>query len=125
MTVILNNWFTKNKSLAMSMGSVGFAVGTFIFVPKHCSNYYSRPTWLEINSNHRVDFLLYTHCSYIGKNVKNTPKEFGLVPDGEENTTEHEGIGSSSTNSPTDFSLGEALKEKVFWYVAIGQGPRQ
>ena len=33
MTVIINNWFSKNRSLAMSIGSVGFSVGTFAIVP--------------------------------------------------------------------------------------------
>ena len=33
MTVIINNWFNKNRSLAMSIGSIGFSVGTFLLVP--------------------------------------------------------------------------------------------
>ena len=121
MTVILNNWFTKNKSLAMSMGSVGFAVGTFIFVPIIAAIITpDRLGWRLTAIIVSIFFCIL--IVPILKIVKDTPKEFGLVPDGEENTTEHEGIGASSTNSPTDFSLGEALKEKVFWYVAIGQG---
>ena len=33
MTVIINNWFDRQRSLAMAIGSVGFSVGTFAIVP--------------------------------------------------------------------------------------------
>ena len=33
MTVIINNWFDKNRSLAMGIGSIGFTAGTFALVP--------------------------------------------------------------------------------------------
>ena len=121
MTVILNNWFTKNKSLAMSMGSVGFAVGTFIFVPIMAAIITPDRLGWRITAI-AVSIFFCILFIPIWKIVKNTPQELGLAPDGEKNLTENDAMEASSTDSSADFSLREALREKVFWYVAIGQG---
>lgn len=122
MTVIINNWFSKNRSLAMSIGSVGFSVGTFAIVPLLAilisSEYVG---WQATAVGLAIFFPLL--LIPIMKIIKNTPEEIGEIPDGKISPERVENTVATSTSTKgNDFTLSEALREKVFWYIAIGHG---
>ena len=122
MTVIINNWFSKNRSLAMSIGSVGFSVGTFAIVPFLAILISSENVgWKATALGLTLFFplLLIT----ITKIIKNTPEEIGEVPDGKRSLERVKSTADTSIPmEANDFSLSEALREKVFWYLAVGHG---
>ena len=128
MTVIINNWFKKNRSLAMSIGSIGFSLGTFLLVPIYA--YLINPDILGWRYTAILIALMMPGVILlVGKVVKNNPEEMGLLPDGK---MDHEGphqtamietlSGTISSTEDTDFTIKEALWEKSFWLIAIGHG---
>ena len=122
MTVIINNWFAKHRSLAMSIGSVGFSIGTFAIVPFLAILIESESVgWKTTALGLTLFFPLLIFP--ITKIIKNTPEEIGEVPDGIKATSTVDNIPDQSVQiASNDFSLKAALKEKVFWYIAIGHG---
>tara|TARA_B110000014_G_scaffold264053_1_gene263115 strand:- start:3072 stop:4352 length:1281 start_codon:yes stop_codon:yes gene_type:complete len=122
MTVIINNWFSKNRSLAMSIGSVGFSVGTFAIVPFLAILISAEDVGWQATALGLTIFFPLLLIPII-KIIKNTPEEIGEIPDGKKRFERVD----STTDTPTpiegnDFSLSEALREKVFWYLAVGHG---
>ena len=121
MTVIINNWFDKRRSLAMSIGGLGFSVGTFAIVPLIAllilpENLGWRLTAVLI----ALIFLLVPIL--IWKTVKNNPEDVGEIPDGLQNK---QSLGSelpSSEDGNDGFTIAEAIREKSFWYISIGHG---
>ena len=125
MTVIINNWFHRNRSFAMAIGAVGFSMGTFAIVPLMAiiispESLGWRNTALVLS----VIFLVV--IIPIWKIIHNNPEDIGEIPDGKGNKLPKGNPGHKNTitnvsNDP-DFSIGEALREKVFWTISIGHG---
>tara|TARA_B100001750_G_scaffold248294_1_gene278110 strand:+ start:3236 stop:4540 length:1305 start_codon:yes stop_codon:yes gene_type:complete len=121
MTVIINNWFDKKRSLAMSIGGLGFSVGTFAIVPLIAllvlpENLGWRLTAVLI----ALIFLLVPIL--IWKSVKNSPEDIGEIPDGLQNKKRLECELLSGEDNNEGFTIGEAIREKSFWYISIGHG---
>ena len=122
MTVIINNWFSKHRSLAMAIGSVGFSVGTFAIVPLLAILIESENIGWKLTAI-GLAFFFPLLIIPIAKIIKNAPEEIGESPDGLK-------VKSSAIKTPVsqnsaasyDYSLTEALKERVFWYIAFGHG---
>ena len=121
MTVIINNWFDKKRSLAMSIGGLGFSIGTFAIVPLIAllvlpENLGWRLTSVLI----ALIFLLVPIL--ILKSVKNSPEDIGEIPDGLKNKKRLECELLSGEDNNEGFTIGEAIREKSFWYISIGHG---
>ena len=121
MTVIINNWFDKRRSLAMSIGGLGFSVGTFAIVPLIAllilpENLGWRLTAVLI----ALIFLLVPIL--IWKTVKNNPEDVGEIPDGLKNKPSLGSELPSSEDGNDGFTIAEAIREKSFWYISIGHG---
>ena len=124
MMAVVNNWFSRKRSLAMSIASIGFTSGTFLLVPVLA---------FLINPN-RLGFeitALLVSVSLLGavfltwKIIKNTPEEMGVLPDGEIRSTLTLATkgGSDKIGATTpDFTIVEAMRERVFWILAVGHG---
>ena len=81
MTVIVNSWFEKRRSLALSLGSVGFSIGTFLLVPFMAI--IIKPEnlgWRATAVGCAIIFLLIVPA--IWKLIVNYPEDIGEVPDG-------------------------------------------
>ncbi|MDC0035061.1 MFS transporter [Chloroflexi bacterium] len=122
MTVIINNWFSKHRSLAMSIGSVGFSIGTFAIVPLLAILIESEYVGWKFTALGLTLFFPLLLIP-ITKIIKNTPEEIGEVPDGKRSLARVKSTADTSIPmEANDFSLSEALREKVFWYLAVGHG---
>ena len=123
-SVIINSWFNRFRSFALSVGSVGFAIGTFAIVP--ILAFLVNPAYLGWRGT-AVLLVLVFICLLIPefKFLKNNPEEIGEIPDGNVNKMPVSGRGKNALNDipvPKDFTLSEALREKTFWILAIGHG---
>jgi len=124
MTVIVNNWFEKKRSLALSMGSVGFSIGTFLIVPFMAIAIKPENLgWRATAVVCAMVFLLIAPA--IWKLIINRPEDIGEVPDGNSSAKtmpySDENDKASVTNE-TSFTLKEALMSKAFWILALGHG---
>jgi MFS family permease len=124
MTVIVNSWFEKRRSLALSLGSVGFSIGTFLIVPFMAI--IIKPEnlgWRATAVVCAIIFLLIVPA--IWKLIVNYPEEIGEIPDGKASSK-----SISKTQLENDlvvthdssFTLNEALMSKAFWILALGHG---
>ena len=116
MTVIINNWFDKNKTLAMAIGSVGFSVGTFALVPIIAICVTPENLGWQTTSI-SIAFIFLLLLIPVVKFIKNAPdKASGPVKRSFAGERQDKNVES------IDFSIGEAIREKVFWFMAIGHG---
>ena len=127
MTVIINNWFNKNRSFAMSIGSVGFSVGTFLLVPLYA--FLMNPDVLGWRYTAiLIALMLPGVILLVSKVIKNTPEEIGLVPHGNmvnNDPSEPEILKTLPANKSSkdiDFTIWEALRERSFWLIGVGHG---
>ena len=128
MTVIINNWFDRQRSLAMAIGSVGFSVGTFAIVPLLA--YMVNPEilgwkWTAVSIAAFLPLIIIVTFIFI----RDRPQDMGLLPDGVVPGTINRPVkiakstvNTGLTDQKPDFTIGEALKEKVFWIIALGHG---
>ena len=124
MTVIVNSWFEKRRSLALSLGSVGFSIGTFLLVPFMAI--IIKPEnlgWRATAVVCAIIFLLIVPA--IWKLIVNYPEEIGEIPDGKASS---KSISKTQLGNDlvvthdSSFTLNEALMSKAFWILALGHG---
>jgi MFS family permease len=117
MTVIINNWFSKNRSLAMGIGSIGFTAGTFALVPLLA--FVITPDRLGWKGTATaIAIIMPMLMVFIWKIIKNKPEEMGLLPDGIPKNP----ANITKTFNKSDFTIRQALKTKVFWLMSFGHG---
>ncbi len=117
MTSIVNNWFTNKRTLAMSIASSGFSIGTFLLVPLLAL--LINPDVLGWNKTALIIAIFMPLVSFlIWKIIYDKPADKLLLPYGE--------IKNEPTNkyieTSKDFTITEAIKEKVFWIMAFAHG---
>ena len=117
MTSIVNNWFTHKRTLAMSIASSGFSIGTFLLVPLLAL--LINPDVLGWNKTALIIAIFMPLVSFlIWKIIYDKPADKLLLPYGE--------IKNEPTNkyieTSKDFTITEAIKEKVFWIMAFAHG---
>ena len=119
MTTIVNNWFVKKRSLALSILLAAGGLGGLVMVPFIVSMI-NRFGW-------RIAYLLIAGMIFgllvilPSLLVVNKPEDLGQVPDG----TPADDKKDSSPNkqnlygTPVDFTAGEAIRTSSFWYLTI------
>lgn len=124
MTVIINNWFYRRRSLAMSIGSVGFSVGTFAIVPALAI--LISPDNLGWRNTALLIALVFTFIAIpVWRIIRDNPEEIGEVPDGLGTSRTEDSLSGQEilkSSREQDFTIGQALREKVFWTISIGHG---
>ena len=120
MTSIVNNWFTHKRTLAMSIASSGFSIGTFLLVPLLA--FLMNPNNLGWNKTAiGIALLMPLVTISIWKFIYDKPIEKSLLPYGEY-SKEHINNTTKYIQNSKDFTIIEALKEKVFWIMAFAHG---
>jgi MFS family permease len=119
MTTIVNNWFVKKRSLALSILIAAGGLGGLIMVPFFMSmiNRFGWPiTYLLIAA--MVLVLLVILPSLL---VVNKPEDLGQVPDGISADDKKDSWTNKQKlyGTPVDFTAGEAIRTSAFWYLTI------
>ena len=117
MSVAVNNWFRRKRTIANSIMLLGFAMAGVFGVPLLVL-IHSTAGWKEsaIVSGLFV-WAVGIPCSML---LRTNPELYGLLPDGDPQLKDD--IRSNATNGiqDYDFTLKEALKTKAFWLIAVG-----
>ena len=115
------HWFIRKRARAMSMSSMGFAAGGIIA---------PLVAWSFIEFGWRATavgsgVLIMLVGLPAAQLFRRRPEDHGLMPDGAERT-ESTTAGHAPLNIPgvstVDFTLAEALRDRSFWFVAMGHG---
>jgi MFS family permease len=119
MTTIVNNWFVKKRSLALSILLTAGGLGGLVmvsFIMAMISRFGWRNAYLLIAG--MIFLLLVILPSLL---VVNKPEDLGQVPDGIQ-TDAGKGLSPNRRDlygTPVDFTAAEAIRTPAFWYLTI------
>ena len=111
-------WFERRRSTAISITSAGYALGGMAIPLTVLS--LERLGWRETAFLSGVIVLV--AGLPITLLIKNSPHEIGLGPDGDQLDPHARQLAARGITpiAPTDFTLREAMRERSFWFVALG-----
>ena len=119
MMVLTNNWFTRYRSLAMAVVSLGFSLGTFLLVPLMAI--LISPNFLGWrNASILVAFIAILLPLLLWKVIQDVPTSPKHVKEFE--TKENIPFRKTKPLKSLDFTIHEAMKEKSFWFMGLGHG---
>jgi MFS family permease len=125
MMTVLNHWFQKRRSMAMSLAMEGFALGSVLLMPALAwaidPDEPDRLGWRLTAAG--IGVVLIILAWPVSRLIRNRPEEYGLRPDGRpENQPERgERVGSGQGEGGiVDFTWQEALRTRPFWLITIG-----
>ena len=125
MMTVLNHWFQKRRSMAMSLAMEGFALGGVLLIPALAwaidPEEPDRLGWRLTAAG--IGVVLIVLAWPVSRLIRNRPEEYGLRPDGrpEDQSEPGERSGSGQEEGErTDFTWQEALRARPFWLITIG-----
>ncbi len=111
-TTVVNHWFIRRRSLALGLLLASGAAGGF-FMPPVISSLMLHTGWREAWAS-LAGFQLLMGICLAGALIRNTPEEFGQVPDGGADGSA--GAKQEQTRIPgVDWSVRDALKTPALW----------
>ncbi len=121
--VIANTWFTRLRTLAMSMISASVGIGGFLLTPMLAAavHYWG---WRRAAFGNGIAFLLLGLP--LAVMVRRSPESMGLRPDGDAPEAVPQTRVSSNRQHEIeqDFTLSEAMGTSAFWFLTIGTALR-
>ena len=127
MMTVLNHWFQKRRSMAMSLAMEGFALGGVLLMPALAwaidPDEPDRLGWRLTAAG--IGVVLIILAWPVSRLIRNRPEEYGLRPDGrpEDQPEPGERAGSGQGEGGggvVDFTWQEALRTRSFWLITIG-----
>ncbi len=121
-SVAINNWFRRKRTIAMGITTVGFSVAGFLGVPF--------VVLLQTQLDWRAaaiasGLLVWVVGMPASLLLRRTPESMGLLPDGDPpglRQTTADGVSNRPTAPLVDFSLKEAMRTRTFWFIGLGNG---
>ncbi len=125
MMTVLNHWFQKRRSMAMSLAMEGFALGGVLLIPALAwaidPDEPDRLGWRLTAAG--IGVVLIIVAWPVSRLIRNRPEEYGLLPDGrpadQPELGERAGSGQGQ-GEKADFTWQEALRTRPFWLITIG-----
>ena len=121
--VIANTWFTRMRTLAMSMITASVSVGGFLFTPLLAAAV-EHWGWRRAAFGNGIAFLLLGLPMALL--VRRSPESMGLQPDGDmaEAIPVMKRAEYSKSAAEQSFSLSEATRTSSFWFLTVGTALR-
>ena len=118
MSVAVNNWFRRKRTIAQAVMLLGFSMAGLVGVPaliflQNLSGWQMSAIWSGV-------FIWVTGlpCTML---LRTKPETYGLLPDGAPAETAATGTNSLKRSAAEyDFGLREAIHTRTFWMLAIG-----
>lgn len=120
-SIVVNHWFRRRRSIANSLVGMGYGLSTVVGVPV--------VVFLQGDLGWRTASMLTGFFIWIVGIpavlfFRRSPEPYGLQMDGELSdslSATEEGNDAKSDVKEYDFTLREALHTRAFWFLAIGQ----
>ena len=119
MSVAVNNWFRRKRSIAQSVMLLGFTMAGVVAVPLLVL-VQTRINW-EISAigSGILIWVVGFPCSIL---LRARPEPYGLLPDGDTpDAASQSATGDHQASEEYDFTLRQAVRTRAFWLMAIGQ----
>lgn len=126
-SVLVNHWFARKRTLAVTLGHLGAEVGGTLLTPLVALLVLTLG-WRQAAVISGIAFLVLVPVLTLF--VRNTPESVGQHPDGDpprapSPTTDEASPATTAATSPPDFAVKAALRTISFWRLAIAIGVRQ
>jgi MFS family permease len=118
MSVAVNNWFRRKRTLAQAIMLLGFSMAGLVGVPA-LGLVQTNVNWQSAAIGSGLIIWLFGFpCAQL---LRTSPEPYGLHPDGIElNTNNLDDKTSRNLPSEYNFSLREAVRTPTFWFLAVG-----
>ena len=118
MSVAVNNWFRRKRSIAQSVMLLGFTMAGVVAVPLLVL-VQTRINWqISAIGSGLLIWAVGFPCSIL---LRTSPEPYGLLPDGDTKDNGGEkSAGRSQAIEEYDFTLKEAIRTRAFWLLAFG-----
>ena len=119
LTTVTTRWFRRKRALALGLSSTGIGLAGVLspIVAWSLTTHGWRPTAFFTGvAMLAIGFPL-------AQLLRGYPEQHGLLPDGDGAPKPREG-GQAVREDPDvfDFTVGEAMRDRSFWYVSLGHG---
>ena len=129
MMTVMNSWFIRKRTLAMSIVQEGFAVGGVAIPPLMAwsigGTAVEDPERYGWRATAAVIGLIIMAVAFpISRLVRDRPEDLGLRPDGasQEPESSQDAQAGTSSDSDLDYTWRQAIRTKAFWFIGIGHG---
>ncbi len=120
MMTVLNNWFNRNRSIAMALAMEGFLIGGVLLVPLLAwaidPDIPGRVGWR--NTASAIGIFIMVVAWPVSRLVRNTPEEYGQHRDGLPPRAETGPVAAGAEE--LSYTWQEAVRTKTFWLMTIG-----
>ncbi len=120
-SVVVNHWFRRKRTVAQSVMLLGFSAAGVVGIPAL--------VWTQGEWGWRASAIISgVFLMAIGIPgallIRREPEAFGLAPDGDPPRSPHDLAreGRPALAEEPDFTLGEAIRTRTFWLLAVGNG---
>jgi MFS family permease len=118
LSVAVNNWFRRNRSIAQSVMLLGYSMASVIGIPALVF-IQNRNGWRT--SAVITGILIIVIGIPVSMLLRSRPEIYGLLPDGDiAGVTKITAAESKKRSAEYDFSLKQALKTPAFWLISFG-----
>ena len=118
LSVTVNNWFRRRRTIANSIMLLGFSAAGIVGVPLLVFLQTSIGWRESAIGSGLVVWVVGLPCAML---LRTKPELYGLQPDGDSSPlNENSGSGRSSEVVDYDFTLRQSLMTRAFWFVAVG-----
>ena len=120
---MLNKWFSRRRSSALGWANVVSRFGALLLVPAIAWAVADAPGRIGWQTTALILGIAIALLALpLASFLRNDPKDYGELPDGE--TPRPVGSGGSTSSAPRqqDMTAAEALRTPAFWLIAFGHG---
>ena len=120
---MLNKWFSRRRSSAIGWANVVSRFGALLLVPAIAWAVADAPGRIGWQTTALIlGIAIAVLALPLASFIRNDPKDYGELPDGE--TPRPVAIGASTSSAPRqqDMTAAEALRTPAFWLIAFGHG---
>ena len=118
MSVAVNNWFRRKRTLAQAIMLLGFSMAGLVGVPA-LGLVQTNLNWQSAAIGSGLIIWIFGFpCAQL---LRTSPEPYGLYPDGA-GSADLNSVNKTSRYLPSeyDFSLKEAFRTPTFWFLAVG-----
>ena len=117
-TFVVIHWFERRRSTALSLASSGIALGGAAFIL--VAFLFERVGWRATADVTGVIFIVL--AVPLTMMMHRSPEDVGLEVDGGATPRSADGTSRPSAITTVDFTLNEAMRTGVFWWISFGHG---
>ncbi len=118
LTTVTTRWFRRRRALALGLSSTGIGLAGVLspIVAWSLTTHGWRPTafWTGV--------AILAIGLPLAQLLRGYPEQHGLLPDGARASSPGASGGPREPEAQQDFTVGEALRDRSFWYVSLGHG---